>query len=88
MLRKTEDTVVLKLEVPRKNVIYFNGGRWDMVLNHMYIPRDEEDDRAFKLELKNRGINNSFTLVDGPNANFYPDLKRKIIASWVTKLLQ
>ena len=82
MLRKTEDTVVLKLEVPRKNVIYFNGGRWDMVLNHMYIPRDEEDDRAFKLELKNRGITNSFTLVDGPNANFYPDLKRKIIASW------
>ncbi len=82
MLRKTEDTVVLKLEVPKENIIYFNGGRWDMALNHMYIPKDEDDDKEFKSELKKRGITNSFSLVEGPNAKFYPDLKRKIVASW------
>ncbi len=82
MLRKTDDTVVLKLEVPRNQVIFFHGGKWDMVLNHMYVPKSEQDDIAFKHELKNRGINNSFSLIEGRNANFYPDIKRKIIASW------
>ena len=82
MLRKTEDTVVLKLKVPKDQIIYFNEDGWDMVLNHMYIPIDEADDREFKENLKNRGLNNSFSMIEGKNANFYPDVKRKIIASW------
>ena len=36
----------------------------------------------FKENLKNRGLNNSFSMIEGKNANFYPDVKRKIIASW------
>lgn len=82
MLRKIDDTVVIKLETDKSNIVFFDSTRWDYVLNHMYIPKDEEDQRKFRQLLKERGIHDEFSLVEGRYARFYPDIRQKIIDSW------
>lgn len=38
MLKAIEGTIVYVLEVDESKVIYFDGQKWDHVLNHIYIP--------------------------------------------------
>lgn len=82
MLRGIAGHVLLELSVDKSRIIYFDSPKWDMVLNHMYIPSDEQDEKAFKQELKARGIPDSFTLLDDHHRRFYPDLAQRVIESW------
>lgn len=82
MLRGIAGNILLQLAIDPKRIIYFDSPKWDMVLNHMYIPKDENDAKAFDELLKNRGVKNSFCLLDDSHARFYPDLRRKLIDSW------
>lgn len=82
MLRGVAGNVLLKLAVDRNRIVYFDSARWDMVLNHMYIPENEEDQKKFNEILKNRGIRNSFSLMDEHHRKFYPDLADQVVRSW------
>ena len=46
-LKPIPGTVVYVLEVPKDQVIYFDEGKWDYVLNRIYLPADE-DDKAYR----------------------------------------
>lgn len=82
MLQPVEDTVILEVEVDRKDVIYTDMGRWGYVVNYFYLPIDQEDEQRHNEELEKYGINNESSLISGDKGNFYPLLKNKIIKSW------
>lgn len=82
MLRGVPGEVVFKLSIVKDKVIYFDSPKWDMILNHMYLPKDAEDEQRYFEELKRKGIANQFNLYDHSQARFYPDIQKKIIDSW------
>lgn len=82
MLQPTEDTIILEIEVDRKNVIYTDVDKWGYVVNYFYLPIDLEDEERHNEELKKFGISDESALITGDKGNFYPLLKNKIIKSW------
>lgn len=82
MLREIPGEVVIKLRIPTDQIIYFDSAKWDLILNHMYVPKNQADEAAFYDELKARGIQNPFTLLDDSESRFHPDLVRRIHNSW------
>jgi len=77
-----EGTAVFTLSIPRDLVVVTDVERWGYRVNYMYIPLDEDDARRHDEELKRYGIGNETALIQTDKGNFYPLLKRKIIASW------
>nr|WP_300005536.1 DUF3841 domain-containing protein [Tissierella sp.] len=82
MLRPTPDTVVYKLEVDRSKIVYFDGTKWDYVLNHLYIPKDSEDEENYNKQLKEKGFKHGFSFIDKRIAHFYPQERKKVMDSW------
>lgn len=82
MLRGIAGNVLLRLSIVPERIIYFDSPKWDMVLNHMYLAQDQQDEKEFEEMLKARGIKNSFTLLDPHHSRFYPDLMKKVKGSW------
>ncbi len=82
MLRPSEGTVCYELELPRDKVIYFDGAKWDYVLNHIYIPKDDQDQREYVEDLKRKGFKDEFNLYEGRYAHLYPLERKRIIDSW------
>ncbi|HBD63278.1 MAG TPA: hypothetical protein DC038_02460 [Clostridiales bacterium] len=82
MLRPTEDQVVYVLEVDKSDIIYFDGMKWDYVLNHHYIPKDEADAYEYARELESKGFSNSFSFINEKTAHFYPEERKKVMDSW------
>ncbi len=82
MLRPTEDQVVYVLEVDKSDIIYFDGMKWDYVLNHHYIPKDEADADEYARELESKGFSNSFSFINEKTAHFYPEERKKVMDSW------
>lgn len=83
MLRPTIDTVVYVLEVDESEVIYFDGMKWDYVLNHLYIPKDEKDREEYIRDIKNKGFKDAFSVMDERTIHFYPEERKRIIDSWM-----
>lgn len=83
MLRPTIDSVVYVLEVDKSEIIYFDGLKWDYVLNHLYIPKDEKDAEDYAKYLESKGFKNSFSFIDGKTAHFYPAEKKRVMDSWM-----
>ncbi len=83
MLKPLPDAPVYVLEVDEEEIIYFDGRKWDYVLNHLYIAKDEDDLRAYREDLKARGLKDSFSFIDGKYGDFYPQDKKKVMDSWV-----
>lgn len=83
MLRPIENTVVYILEVDESEVIYFDGQKWDLVLNHLYIPKDERDRELYIKEIEEKGLDNIFSFVDGKYSHFYPLEKKRVMDSWM-----
>lgn len=83
MLRPIENTVVYVLEVDESEVIYFDGQKWDHVLNHLYIPKDELDRKLYMEEMEMKGLKDSFSFIDGKYAHFYPLEKKRVMDSWI-----
>lgn len=75
-------TVVYILDVPEELVIYFDETKWDYVLNRIYIPKDPEDDKAYRQHLKDLGVVNRFEFFEGRYKNQYPEEVRRIKESW------
>ena len=69
---------VLKLQVPKDQVVLFAVEDWTKITQLRYIGNDAAEERAFARELAARGLNwNQVMLTE-----FYPDLKQQITDSW------
>lgn len=78
-----EGTVVYILEVPAEKIIYFDEGKWDYVLNRIYLPKDEMDRQEYKQHLKDIGVVNGFEFFQGRYAGKYPQEEARIKESWL-----
>ena len=81
-LRAIEGTVVYVLEVPKDQVIYFDEGKWDYVLNRIYLPESQEDAAAYKAHLRDLGVSDGFQFFQGRYAGKYPEEEARIRESW------
>ena len=79
-LKPIEGTVVYVLEVPESEIIYFDEGKWDYVLNRIYLPADEADRAAYDAHLRALGIPSRFDVMR--YRAMYPQEEQKIIESW------
>ncbi|WP_025642020.1 DUF3841 domain-containing protein [Schnuerera ultunensis] len=83
MLRPTLDAVVYVLEVDESEIIYFDGMKWDYVLNHLYIPRDARDEEEYRKNIKKKGFKDIFSVMDERTIHFYPEERKRIMDSWM-----
>ena len=82
MLRPTKNQVVYVLEVDKSEIIYFDGLKWDYVLNHHYIPRDDKDAEKYAREMESKGYKNTFSFIDEKTVHFYPEERKRVMDSW------
>ena len=83
MLRPTYDEMVYVLEVDKSEIIYFDGMKWDYVLNHHYVPNDEADYLAYQKYIEGKGFKNSYSFFDEKTSHFYPGERSKVMESWM-----
>ncbi|HCX63398.1 DUF3841 domain-containing protein [Sedimentibacter sp.] len=82
MLRPAKDEIVYVIEVNENEVMYFDGAKWDYVLNHHYVPKDENDEREYAEDIAKKGFANSFSFLDDKTSHLYPEEKRRVMESW------
>lgn len=70
---------LLKLEVPRNQVVLFDLRVWNKMLNLQYVGTSEADEEAFEARVANMGVKN---MAEVFNTAFYPTVKREIQQSW------
>jgi len=73
------NTFLLTLEVPIKEIIFFKMEDWNKILNFKYLSINEEDNTNFENKLKLYNINNETEIFMKP---YYPQLKSEIKKSW------
>jgi len=83
MLRPTDTEIVYVLEVDESEIIYFDGLKWDYVLNHHYVPKDDKDMEEYKRDIFNKGFRDSFSFLDEKTSHFYPEERKRVIDSWI-----
>lgn len=72
------DTLLLKLSIPKELVTPIHVAKWGTILNYSYIPLNEEDQKRHNLLLKDYGVSDAKAFM----SEFYPAIKREIIESW------
>lgn len=70
---------IIELDIPVDQAVFFNQGKWLRILNLSYIPKNPDDDQDFKNKISAQGLQHTSQAY---LSNFYPLLKREIIASW------
>lgn len=70
MLRPTLNEIVYVLEVDKSEVVYFDGMKWDYVLNHHYVPKDEKDAEEYLKDLERKGFKNSYSFINEKQPTF------------------
>lgn len=80
--RAEEGQVIYALRVPKDQVLFFDGRKWDYVLNSIYLPTDEEDHEKFLETLRKRGIKSQYGFLSSHSAAMNPDLAKRIQKSW------
>ncbi len=69
---------VMKLAVPRDEVIFFDMFDWTKILQMHYLTQDEEEERAWQDELSRQGASEFQVMT----TSFYPLLKQRMHESW------
>lgn len=82
MLRPTINEIVYVLEVDKDKILYFDGIKWDYVLNHHYVPKDEKDAEEYLKDIESKGYKNSYSFLDEKTAHFYPEERKRVMDSW------
>ena len=82
MLWPVENEVSFEIHIPEDRVLYFDSIRWDFVLNHMYIPSDPDDEKAYLKHLEQLGIKNRTRFIDGREGALFPQEKQRVLESW------
>ncbi|MCR5482378.1 MAG: DUF3841 domain-containing protein [Clostridia bacterium] len=75
---REKDYVIFELEADESDVCLVNIGKWGMMLNFSYIPRDEADDKRHKKLLEDCGVSDAKAFM----SRFYPEIKAEITESW------
>lgn len=83
MLPPSEGTIGYVLEVDPDEIIYFDGTKWDYVLNHLYLPKDKEDEDRYLAELQERGHKDRFSFFDSATSHLYPAERKQVMDSWI-----
>lgn len=83
MLRPVPGQVVYVLEVDPSEIIYFDGQKWDYVLNHHYVAKDPADAAAYAKDLEAKGFSHGFSFMNDKTGHFYPQERQRIMDSWV-----
>ncbi len=83
MLRPVGDEVVFVVEIPESQVIYFDGTKWDLVLNHTYVPKNQKDAKEFSDLAASKGLGDGFSFLDKKTTHFYPKEAKMVRDSWV-----
>lgn len=81
-LPKAKGEVSLTLEVPESELFIIDYNKWGYVLNYMYVPDDDADERAHDEKLAAAGIVNEAALIMTPKGNMFPQYKQEILRSW------
>ena len=81
-LKPIPGTVVYVLDIPESRVIYFDDLKWDYVLNQIYLPEDEEDQKAYDEHIKKLGISSGFEIMSGKYKGMFPEEEERIRESW------
>jgi hypothetical protein len=71
-------TVILELKLDASIVTTFNINKWGTILNYSYIPADGHDAKRHRQLLEQYGVSDAKAYM----SQFYPQIKREIIASW------
>lgn len=82
MLQPTEDTVILKVEIPDEEYILCNFEAWGYRINYWYIPLNDEDEQKHTKELERNGLRSDDQIMLCNKQSFYPLIARKIKDSW------
>ena len=75
---KSSGAMLLKLSVPKEEIIFFDLRDWNKILNLGYLGAEEETAR-FAQKLKTQGVKDVLEIFKSP---FYPLLKRELVESW------
>ncbi|RRD39609.1 DUF3841 domain-containing protein [Leptotrichia sp. OH3620_COT-345] len=81
-MRPIENEIIYVLEVPDEEIIYFNSFKWDYVINHHYVPFNNEDLEKYEKEMERKGFANTYEFLTGRYAGKFPLEERKIKESW------
>lgn len=81
-LKPIEKEVVYAITVPKYEVIYFDGAKWDLVLNNQYVPLDEDDAKRFENSLKKCSADKVYNLFEKKYKGIFDDIREEIVASW------
>jgi len=82
MLRPIPGTVVYELSVNKEETVFFDGSRWDLVLNHRFVPETREEEDAYQKDLKEKGFPEGTTFIGEAMARRYPAERDRVIESW------
>ena len=72
------DVEILRLEVPRDQVVLFDLYDWNRILQLQPLFASEAEERTFRKELRLRGI----TAKDVMLTSFYPELRQQVLGTW------
>ena len=81
-LKPIEKEVVYAITVPKDEVIYFDGAKWDLVLNNQYVPLDEDDAKRFENFLKKCSADKVYNLFEKKYNGIFDDIREEIVSSW------
>ena len=70
------------ITVPKDEVIYFDGAKWDLVLNNQYVPLDKEDAKRFENVLKKCGADKVYNIFECKYDGIFDDIREEIVSSW------
>lgn len=70
--------VILELEAEEDMVGLVNIGKWGMMLNFSYIPKDDADAKRHKKLLEDYGVSDAKAYM----SRFYPEIREEIVGSW------
>ena len=75
----TADSLVLRLEVPVEQAIFFDLRLWNRILNLQFLGKDLQEEQAFARELERLGLKSTMPLFQTP---YYPLQRRAARQSW------
>lgn len=73
------DSLLLKLEVPVGQAIFFDLRLWNQILNLRFLGRNPQEEQAFARELERLGLKSTLPLFQTP---YYPLQRRQVRQSW------
>lgn len=73
-----QDAQLIKLQIPKDEMVFFDRVKWNRILNLSYVGSDAESTK-FDIQMRQQGVNDVFDVFAKP---YYPVLKKKIMKSW------